>query len=117
MMGSFEASAPGRHYAAAPVLDALHDDCLVRPVEPDLVGQVWRAELAIALALLPVADCAIVGEDLLAKREIGAGLDGKIGKGPGKVGHRRNFVGLQNIVSAESRHIAARPLSSPARAP
>ena len=39
-----------------PFDDALHDGFLVRPVEPDLVGQVGRAEFVVALAVWPVAD-------------------------------------------------------------
>src|SRR6185437_7635315 len=50
-----EALAPGRHDAAAANGDALHDRLLVGTVEPDLVGQIGRADLAIALALRPVA--------------------------------------------------------------
>ena len=39
---------------------------LVRAVEPDLVGQVGRAQLLVALAVVAVAGDAILGEDLLA---------------------------------------------------
>ena len=46
-----EPPGPGRHHAAAPVGDRLDDRRLVRAVEPDGVGQVRRAELAVALAV------------------------------------------------------------------
>src|SRR5450759_3109856 len=72
-----QAALPGRHHAAAPVLQALHDGFLVGPVEPDLVGQIGRPKLAIALALRPVTGDAVVGEHASAEREIGALLPGK----------------------------------------
>ena len=67
-----EPAGPGRHHAAAAVPDAFDDRRLVGAIEPDRVGQVGRAELAVALAVVAMTDGAIVGEDLLAGREIGA---------------------------------------------
>ena len=45
---------------------------LVGAIEPDLRRQIGRADILVALAFVAVAGGAIVGEDLLAQREIGA---------------------------------------------
>ena len=68
MVGSLNRLAQFGITPPRPFLDALHDGFLIRPVEPDLVGQIGRAELAIALAFGAMTDRAIVGEYLLAER-------------------------------------------------
>src|SRR5450759_570068 len=101
-----QTALPGRHHAAAPVLQALHDGCLVGPVKPDLVGEIRPAELAVTLAFRPMAQHAIIGEHLLAEREIGVLLHGKRGQRADKIGHRRDLVGLEDAVTAKGRHVA-----------
>src|SRR5207253_10830169 len=67
-----EPPGPCRHHAAARIGNDLDDRRLVRAEQPDAVGQVRRAELAIALAFRAVTERAIVGVDLLARSEIDA---------------------------------------------
>src|SRR6187549_3232155 len=57
--------APGlrRHHAALAVLDDVGDRVLAPAVQPDLVGQVGRADRLVALALGAVAGGA--GDELL----------------------------------------------------
>src|SRR5262245_5221032 len=106
--GLTQTATPGGHDCPSPVLDALDDALLVGTVEPDLVREARRADLTIALALLPVADGAVVREHFLAKREIGARLGRQPGQRTGVVCHGRNLIWLQNIVATERRH-GARP--------
>src|SRR2546423_11369114 len=63
-----EATDPGRHHAAAPGPDAVDDRLLAAAVEPDVVRQVGRTLVLLALAVRPVAAGALVGEHLLAFR-------------------------------------------------
>ena len=58
--GVVEPAGPARHHAAAAVPDPLHDRGLVGAEQPDGVGQARRPELAFAVAVLAVADGAIV---------------------------------------------------------
>src|ERR1035437_1858370 len=98
-----QAALPGRHHAAAPVLQALHDRFLVGTVEPNLVREIGRPKLAVTVASRPVTGGAVVGEYLLAEREIGAGLRAQAGQRPYKIGHRRDLIGFQHIFASESR--------------
>src|SRR3546814_5324995 len=66
--GIVEASAPGRHYAGMSVGNRLDHRLAAGTVEPDLVGQVRRTELAVARAGIAVAGGAILGEQLGALR-------------------------------------------------
>src|SRR4051794_37383503 len=68
-----EAAGPGRHYAGAAVGDGLDDAPLVRAVEPDLVGQVRRADLRIALAGLAMTGDAVGREDFPPARGVVSG--------------------------------------------
>src|SRR4029079_9219172 len=96
-----ELAAPCRHHAAPAVDDAFYDGFLVRRVEPDIVGEVWRAELAVALAVRPVTGGAIVGKDLCAARQVCA----RVGLQPRQrtdiIGDGGNLVGLEQVVAAK----------------
>src|SRR5690606_41866948 len=59
-----EAVLPGRHDPVARRADLLHDLLAGAAVEPDGIGEVRGAERAVASALRPVAQRAVVGEDL-----------------------------------------------------
>src|SRR5581483_4682253 len=100
-----EASAPGRHDAATSVADAIHDGRLVGRIEPDRVGEIGRAELAIALAVLAMASGAVVGEDLLAGGNVGA-RGNEAGQRAYEIGDRGDLRVLEHAVAAEGRHAA-----------
>ena len=76
--GIIQSAGPRRHDAAAAIPDACNNRIPVRAVEPDRIGQVWRAKLARALSALAVAGGAIVSENLLACGKLGIGRDRKL---------------------------------------
>src|SRR5229473_2632322 len=47
--GGIKTADPGRHYAGTAVGNCLDKRCLIGTIEPDLVGEIWRAELLTAL--------------------------------------------------------------------
>src|SRR6516225_8284091 len=61
-----QAVDPGRHHAAAPGPDALHDRLLAAAVKPDIVRQIRRALVLLAFAVVAMAARALIGEHLLA---------------------------------------------------
>ena len=92
--------------------------CLVRPVKPDPVGQIRRAELAIALAVSAMTDGAIVREYLLAERQGRFRVGRQARQRAHVVGHGRNLV--RASACRRGRKPACCPaglLSSPERAP
>ena len=101
-----------------PLIDAVHDRRLVGAIEPDLVGQVGRADLAIALALRPVANGAIVGEDF-SPLGSGAIASGRSGHGAHVIGDGRRFASGFSMPSRPNAGmtIPCWPSSSPERAP
>src|SRR6476469_8866493 len=60
-----EPRAPGRHDSPAAEIDSLHDGGFVEAIEPDLIGEIWRTELAVALAVLAMTEGAVRGEKLV----------------------------------------------------
>src|SRR5262249_51842992 len=61
-----EPSTPSRHHAAASTSDGGGDSRLVAGVEPELIGQIGRADRLIAVALRTVAGRACGSEDFAA---------------------------------------------------
>src|SRR6266700_2111727 len=55
---------PCGHHAGTAIGDGLDDGRLVGAVEPDPVGQVRRAKLLVALAIVAMTGDAVVSEDL-----------------------------------------------------
>src|SRR3954471_19173238 len=68
--GGIEPADPGGHDAGAAVADGLDERRLVRTVEPDLVGQVGRAEFLVTLGVIAVARRAVISEDFLARSRV-----------------------------------------------
>ena len=62
MVAGIEAAVPGGHHAAAPGADRLDDRLPAIAVEPDPIGEVGRAQLVIALAVVAVAARALLGK-------------------------------------------------------
>src|SRR5215813_7134094 len=96
-----EPADPCRHHARTAVGDGLDDRSFVRAVEPDLVRQIRRAELFVALATVAMASRAVVGEDLLAYCEIGAHAYRKAGQRSYVVGHHNDLLLLEHVALAE----------------
>src|SRR3974377_415330 len=93
-----QTALPGRHRAAATVIDDVRDRLFLGAVEPDTVGQVGRPQFAVTLAFRSVTGCAVVGKYLLPQCKICARLRGKARWRANKVGHRRNLIGLQHAL-------------------
>ena len=59
-----EATRPSGHHAAPPVPETVDDGVLFGAIKPDLVSQIRRAEIALALAVVAVTRRAVVEEEL-----------------------------------------------------
>ena len=78
-------------------------DRLVGAIEPDRVEQIGRADLAIALAVNPMASRAILIEELFALR-LGRDRVGQIRHGAHIIRHVGDLLWRQNAVAPKSRH-------------
>src|SRR5215471_2731122 len=67
-----EPAGPCRHHTGAAVGNSLDNRRLVRAVEPDLVGEVGRAEFFVALGVVAMATGAIICEDFPPFCEVSA---------------------------------------------
>ncbi len=77
----------------------------VAAVEPDLVGQVGRAEVAVALAVLAVAGGAVLGEELLAGLRPLPRPPPRPRASDDVVRDLADLLGRQDAVNAEGRHL------------
>src|SRR5262245_7547355 len=75
--GGVKTALPGRHDAGAAVADGVDQRRLIGTIEPDLVGQVRRADVRIALAVVAVTGRAVLRKDFRAIRRVISGVCGK----------------------------------------
>src|SRR3569833_737936 len=100
-----EAPFPGRHDTVSPIGDGLDQGGFIRAILPDLIGQVRRTDIRIALCVVTVAGRAVLRKDLGA----GAGVVTLPFRNALQRPHiarlRHDLVPLQDTVLAEREHL------------
>src|SRR5260370_32391746 len=103
--GGIETTLPCGHHAGTAIANCFDQGGFVGAIEPDLVGEIWRAEFLIALAGVAVTHRAVFREDFCAHGRIISRAGRQARQRSNVIGDRDDLILFQDPVLAEGEHL------------